>query len=70
MTISPRHVFTASLLVTAALVWALVNKPFEGRTLLRLTPTHGLTVADLASVAAVILAVAVLVVGRGRKQRR
>jgi hypothetical protein len=43
-------------LVAAAVIWLLVNAPVEGRVLLVLTPDHGITVADLQSFAAIIVA--------------
>jgi hypothetical protein len=43
-------------LLVAAVVWIFVNKPVEGPVLLLLSPTHGVTVADLGSVAAVLVA--------------
>jgi len=50
-----RHVM-AGLLVVAAALWAVVNGPVEGPTLLVFSPGHGLTVGDLPSVGAVITA--------------
>ena len=38
--------------MAAALIWVLVNGPVEGPTLLVLAPSHGITVADLPSLAA------------------
>jgi hypothetical protein len=52
-----RRTKVAAVLVVAASVWALVNKPFEIATLLVLSPTHGITVGDLPSIAALIVAV-------------
>ena len=43
-------------LVAAALIWVLVNGPVEGPTLLVLAPSHGITVADLPSVAGLVIA--------------
>ncbi|MCW2809832.1 MAG: hypothetical protein JWP61_290 [Friedmanniella sp.] len=43
-------------LVVAGLTWLLVNHPVEGRVLVIITPTHGLTTADLPSMAAFVLA--------------
>lgn len=43
-------------LIAAAVIWLLVNAPVEGRVLLVLTPDHGITVADLPSFAAIIVA--------------
>jgi hypothetical protein len=50
--ISVRRVVIAGMLLVAAVVWVLINGPFEGPTLLVLTPGHGITLADLASAAA------------------
>lgn len=47
-----RRRVAAGTLVAAGLVWILVNGPVEGATLVVLTYNHGITVADLASVAA------------------
>jgi hypothetical protein len=46
----------ALLLVALSLVWPLFNGPYEGPTLVRLSASHGITVADLISVAGVALA--------------
>jgi hypothetical protein len=43
-------------LVAAALIWVLVNGPVEGPVLLVLDPSHGITVADLPSLAALVIA--------------
>ena len=43
-------------LAAAAGVWVLVNGPVEGRVLLVLSPEHGVTVADLPALAALIVA--------------
>ncbi|HEY6664337.1 MAG TPA: hypothetical protein VI036_04330 [Propionibacteriaceae bacterium] len=43
-------------LVAAAVIWVLVNGPVEGPTLLVLTPSHGITVADLPSLGALVIA--------------
>jgi hypothetical protein len=43
-------------LVAAAGVWVLVNGPVEGPVLLVLTPSHGITVADLPSIVALVIA--------------
>lgn len=48
----------AVVLVVLAVTWILVNQPVEGPILLVVTPTHGLTVADLPSLAAFAVAVA------------
>jgi hypothetical protein len=47
----------AGVLVVFAVLWVLVNEPVEGPTLLVLTRTHGITAADLLSVAAVLVAI-------------
>jgi hypothetical protein len=56
----------AAALVLAAVVWVLVNGPVEGPILLVVAPGHGLTVADLFSVAAVLLAVGIVYTGPRR----
>lgn len=50
----------AVVLVVLAVVWVLVDGPVEGRVLVVFNRTHGLTVADLASVVAVLVAAALL----------
>jgi hypothetical protein len=50
----------AGVLVVFAVVWVFVNEPVEGPTLLILTRTHGVTAADLLSVAAVLVAIGLL----------
>ncbi len=62
--VTGRHL-AAAILVLLAVGWALINGPVEGPVLWSLTPAHGFTVADLASVAAVMVA-AVLVWPRRR----
>jgi hypothetical protein len=52
----------AAVLAGAALVWLLVNKPMEGRTLIVFSEYHGLTAADLAGLTAIVLAVVLFVV--------
>jgi len=44
-------------LVVLAVVWVLTNKPYEGGILVSFDRTHGLTFADLLSVAAVLAAI-------------
>lgn len=56
----------AVLLVVAAVVWVLVNGPVEGPTLIVFSPSHGLTVADLPSLAAGAVAVLLVWPRRGR----
>ena len=68
--ISVRRVVIAGLLFVAAVVWVLINGPFEGPTLLVLTPGHGITLADLASVAAAVVAATLLVGCRRRNPPR
>jgi hypothetical protein len=46
----------AALLFVVAVAWLIFNGPVEGPTLLTLTPRHGLTLADLPSIPAVIYA--------------
>ena len=46
----------ALLLGALSLTWLLVNDPMEGVILLTVTPTHGLTGADLAGLAGLGLA--------------
>lgn len=58
---------TAVVLVGVAVIWVRVNSPFEGPVLIVFTRNHGLTVADLPSIAAVV--VAVLLVWTGRRPR-
>jgi hypothetical protein len=50
-------------LAVAAVIWVLVNGPVEGPVLLVLTPSHGITVADLPSLAALVIAGLLLVLG-------
>jgi len=54
--------------LTSALIWPFVNGPLEGNILLKLSDSHGITVSDLLSVLAVVVA---LVQGiRIRRARR
>jgi hypothetical protein len=46
----------AVVLVACAVLWVVINHPVEGPTLLVLTPSHGITVADLLSLALMIVA--------------
>lgn len=48
-------------LVGAAVIWILVNGPVEGPVLLILTPSHGITVADLPSLALIIIAAVIFI---------
>jgi hypothetical protein len=50
-------------LVAAAVIWVLVNGPVEGPVLVVLTPSHGVSVADLPSLAALVIAGLLLVLG-------
>lgn len=54
----------AVALLVAAIVWVFVNGPVEGPVLLLLSPKHGVTVADLGSVVAVLAAAALLLASR------
>ena len=49
-------------LAAAAVGWVLVNGPVEGPVLLVLTSSHGITVADLPAIVALVLA-GVLLIG-------
>jgi hypothetical protein len=46
----------AVALVAAAVIWILINQPVEGPVLLTLSATHGITVADLLSIALLMIA--------------
>ena len=46
----------AVALAVLSLLWLVVNGPMEGPVLLTVTPTHGLTAADLAGLAGLGLA--------------
>ncbi len=50
----------AAVLLVAAAVWLLVNKPVEGPVLVTLSDSNGITVADVPSVLAVLLALALI----------
>lgn len=54
----------AGALLVAGAAWSRLNKPFEGATLLAVSRNHGLTIADLVSVATVVLAVWVVAAQR------
>lgn len=56
MVFSVRRLLLAALLVVAAVIWVRINGPVEGRTLLVLTEGRGVTVADLLSVVALLMA--------------
>jgi hypothetical protein len=55
--------------LTFALIWPFVNGILEGNLLLKLSSIHGITVSDLLSVLAVVIAL-VQVIGIGRARRR
>ena len=59
-TSSSRLRVAALALLVAATAWVLVNSPVEGPVLVEVTPNHGLTVADLPSLAAGLVALALL----------
>ena len=65
-----RHLLLAVLLVLAGLVWLRINEKIEGRILLTLSPNHGITVADLLSVAMFAGAVVLAWPERARNRRR
>jgi hypothetical protein len=65
---SARRLLLAVLLVAAAVIWAKINKPIEGETLLVLSRNHGITTADMLSV--VLLAMAVVVAWPSRRPAR
>lgn len=56
MTSSVRRLLLAALLVVGAVIWVRINGPVEGRTLLVLSRNHGVTVADMLSVVALLMA--------------
>jgi hypothetical protein len=60
---TPRQLVAVGLVALAGL-WLLFNEPFEGATLVVVTPDHGLTVGDLPALAVGFLAVVVLVTDR------
>jgi ABC-type uncharacterized transport system permease subunit len=70
VTTQARRRVVAGVLLVAALVWIAVNGPVEGPTLLVLTPGNGLTVADLPSIAAIIVAVWLVLPRAPRRARR
>ena len=51
-----RRTWLAMGIVVAAAIWVLVNGPVEGPVLLVISPSHGVTVADLPSIGAVVIA--------------
>lgn len=60
----------AGVLVVLGVVWLLVNGPLEGPTLVTFDVKHGLTVADLLSLAAFALAARLWFVPVGAWPRR
>jgi hypothetical protein len=48
-------------LIAAAVIWVLVNGTVEGPVLLVLAPSHGITLADLPALAALVIAGLLLV---------
>lgn len=59
-----RGLLVAGPLAAVALVWLFGTRAYEGPTVLALTPTRGLTVADLLVLPALALAAAVAVACR------
>jgi len=57
--------WAALALGACSILWLVVNKPMEGEVLVVVTEDHGLTTADLAGLAGVVLAVLLLVLPRG-----
>jgi hypothetical protein len=55
---------SAAAVALAAVLWWLLDKPVEGPVLLTVTPTHGLTLADLLPVASAGLLLVRLLVRR------
>ena len=53
------------LTLTAALAWFPADSPVEGWVLLRLGGGHGVTIADLLSVLALVMALGAWAAGRG-----
>jgi hypothetical protein len=51
-----RRRWLAAGLAATAVGWALVNGPVEGPVLLVLTSSHGITLADLPAVVALVIA--------------
>jgi len=54
--VAPKRISIAVLVITA-IIWPFVNGPLEGHTLLAIGSEHGITVSDLLSVVAVLIAV-------------
>ncbi|MFI7589566.1 hypothetical protein ACIB24_21070 [Spongisporangium articulatum] len=54
-----RRAVSLLALAGASVLWLLVNSPLEGRVLLELDPTHGVTQGDLFTAAVVVPALLV-----------
>jgi uncharacterized membrane protein HdeD (DUF308 family) len=54
----------AVALASVSVLWLLVNGPMEGRVLVRVNETRGLTEGDLAGLAGLLLALVLLVFPR------
>lgn len=54
-----RRTLLAVILVCAGIVWLRINEKIEGRILLTLSRDHGVTTADLLSLAAFVAAVVI-----------
>lgn len=65
-----RWIYLASAwaLVAGGLAWTRVNKPYETTVYITFSPTHGLTDADLPSLAAFAVAGVLLLLARRRPQ--
>jgi hypothetical protein len=50
-----RGVLGGCCLIACGLLWLATNKPMEGPTLLHVTHDHGLTIGDVAGLAALVL---------------
>jgi hypothetical protein len=58
------------VLIGWAFFWVRVNHPLEGRTLLPVTYNHGLTLADMLGLPAVILAFGLFIAALARRPER
>jgi hypothetical protein len=56
-----RALGSAGLLGLGAVLWIAVNGPLEGRTLVYVSPGHGLTLGDLLSAPPMVLGIGLLV---------
>jgi hypothetical protein len=56
-----RRKWLAVGLAAAAVGWVLINGPVEGPVLLVLTSSHGITVADLPAIVALVIASVLLI---------